>query len=81
MCSFLILGVKKNFCYFSSLITFFFTTFMNDNQILVVHSRGVYNLMGLISSITLFHCSVIMHSFQQQQKKSDFATFHQLCTF
>ena len=37
--------------------------------------------------ITLFHCSVIKHSFQQQKKEekkeivSDFATFHQLCTF
>ena len=37
----LILGVKKNVCYFPSL-------FMNDNKMLVVHSRGVYNLMGLI---------------------------------
>ena len=26
----------------------FFTTFMNDNQILVIHSRGGYNLMDLI---------------------------------
>ena len=29
-----VLGVKKNFCYFSFLIT---TTFMNDNHMLVEH--------------------------------------------
>ena len=43
---------------------------MNDNQILVIHSRGVY--------ITVFHCSVIMHCFQKFV--SDLGTFFQLCT-
>ena len=41
---------------------------MNDNQILVVHSRGVYNFMGLIYvalCIPLFHCSV-MHSLKKK---------------
>ena len=28
---------------------------MNDNQILVVHSRGVYSLMGLIMYSNLGH--------------------------
>ena len=37
---------------------------MDDIQILVVHSRGVYN-MAMIwwHTVPIFHCSVIMHSF------------------
>ena len=42
-----ILGVKKkNFCYFSSLITSYYI----HNQILVIHSREVYNLMVMIGN-------------------------------
>ena len=37
---------------------------MNDNQILVVHSRGVYYFMGMIWWHS-FHFSVTMHSFQK----------------
>ena len=32
---------------------------MNDNLILVIHSRGVYNLMGIdLGAKSVFHCSV-----------------------
>ena len=48
---------------------------MNDNQILVIHSRGVYNCMD---KITVFYCSVIMHCFQKFV--SDLGKFFQLCT-
>ena len=67
---------------------------MNDNQILIIHSRGVYNFMGKIwchniaeectilwakfGVITVFHCSVITHWFQKFV--SDLGTFFQLCT-
>ena len=51
---------------------------MDDSQILVLHSRGVYNFMGMIGGIAVFHFSVIMHSFQKSV--SDFGTFLQLCT-
>ena len=39
-----ILGVKKDVC--QSLITFYYT-FTDDIQIVVIHSRGVYNFMGI----------------------------------
>ena len=38
---------------------------MDDIQILVLHSRGVYNFMVWFDGIALFHISVIMHSFQK----------------
>ena len=50
---------------------------MNDNQIMVVHSRGVYNFIeGMILASSLFHFSVIMHSFQKIV--SDFGKFQHL---
>ena len=41
---------------------------MNDNQILVVHSRGVYNYMGMIwwHSCLSFFC---YHAFVKKKKK------------
>ena len=51
----IILGVK--ICFTHSIVNNFFTRFMNDNQILVVHSWGVYNFMGMIwlhSSLSFF---------------------------
>ena len=38
-------------------INLVFTTFMNDNQILIIHSRGVYNnVWAKFGVITVFHC-------------------------
>ena len=55
---------------------------MDDIQILVVHSRGVYNFMGLIRWIALFHCSVIMHSFQKLfQILANFSSYVHFKTF
>ena len=50
---------------------------MNDNQILVVHSRWVYNFMGIILEAQVsFIFFAFMHSFQ---KISDFGDFQTLC--
>ena len=39
---------------------------MNDNQILVVHSRWVYNVMGItLEAQVSFICFAFMHSFQK----------------
>ena len=32
---------------------------MNDNQILVVHSRRVYNFMGILEAQVSFICSLL----------------------
>ena len=46
---------------------------MNDNQILVLHSRWVYNFMAIILEAQVFFIPppppTFMHSFQQQKKK------------
>ena len=51
---------------------------MDDIQILVIHSRGVYTNEYKFGAIAVFHCSVIMHYFQKSV--SDLDTFLQLCT-
>ena len=49
---------------------------MNDNQILVIHSRGVYNFMGkLYNCISLFCYDALLSKIG-----SDLGTFFQLCT-
>ena len=51
---------------------------MNDNQILVIHSRVVYNFMGKIwchNCVSLFSYNVFF-----QKLVSDLGTFFQLCT-
>ena len=50
---------------------------MDDIQIVVIHSRGVYPFYGYkFGAIAVFHCSVIMHCFQKLV--SDLGTFLQL---
>ena len=51
---------------------------MNDNQILVVHSRWVYNFMGIILEAPVsFIFFTFMHSFQKLVL--DFGDFQTLC--
>ena len=52
---------------------------MNDNQILVVHSRWVYNVMGMIleAQVSSIFFLAFMHSFQNLV--SDFGDFETLC--
>ena len=51
---------------------------MNHNQILVIHSRGVYNFMGKIwchNCVSLFCYNALFSKIG-----SDLGTFFQLCT-
>ena len=44
---YVILGVKKKLLLVLIVFNNFFTNFTDDIQIVVIHSRGVYNFMGI----------------------------------
>ena len=68
--------LKKNCAIFPSLITFYYMS-MNDNHILVIHSRWAYTFMGIIlEAQVVFHFFAFMHSVQKLV--SDFCDFQTL---
>ena len=73
-----VLGVKKKL-----LLFFIFNNFLLHSWMIIKFWQYIAEectiLWVWLCSINLFHCSVIMHSFWKIV--SDFATFHQLCTF
>ena len=77
-----ILGVNIVFYPFDRDDFFLYTKFTDDIKTLVLHSKGVYNFMGMIWwHIPVFHFSVIMQLHSLQKLVSDFDKFLQLCAF